>query len=152
MEDDREFDAMGAVAREGELGSGGYELDVNARQRLAVARIKMGEVEEGKVSSLLRCQTINNVKFGFIPRCTRISFYLMMSSSMLLFLQRLLMRISSGICSPMHVPFMNYLELMQGCVYLFIRHDIATPDHTASRQVVSTSLCRRLPVIGCWVI
>jgi general transcription factor 3C polypeptide 3 (transcription factor C subunit 4) len=55
VEDDREFDGNGAIQREGEPGSGGYELDVNARHRLAVARIKMGEIEEGKVSFIFHC-------------------------------------------------------------------------------------------------
>ena len=53
-EDDREYDMEGwpprASATEGAVvHSGGYELDPNARHRLAVARIKMGDVEEGKV-------------------------------------------------------------------------------------------------------
>lgn len=58
-EDDREFDlrveegagAMAAMTREreGDLVSGHFPLDVNARHRLAIARIKMGDIEEGKV-------------------------------------------------------------------------------------------------------
>lgn len=57
-EDDREFDIPtedGRVAhfgREGEIEPGMYPLDVNARHRLAIARIKMGEVDEGKVLML----------------------------------------------------------------------------------------------------
>jgi len=66
-EDDREFDLMkGAEAgvreagmaiethreREGDLRPGCYPLDVNARHRLAIARIKMGDIEEGKVGAL----------------------------------------------------------------------------------------------------
>jgi general transcription factor 3C polypeptide 3 (transcription factor C subunit 4) len=62
VEDDREFDGNGAVPREGELRGGGYELDVNTRQRLAVARIKMGEVEEGKVSFALHCSIIISIE------------------------------------------------------------------------------------------
>ena len=54
-EDDREFDVPvdqggAALVREGVLASGAYPLDINARHRLAVARIKMGDLEEGKVS------------------------------------------------------------------------------------------------------
>jgi hypothetical protein len=54
-EDDREYDRDDWPARSnfGEGGSvqaGNFELDPNARHRLAVARIKMGDVEEGKVS------------------------------------------------------------------------------------------------------
>lgn len=53
-EDDREYDQEGwpprPSASEGAVvHSGGYELDPNARHRLAVARIKMGDIEEGKV-------------------------------------------------------------------------------------------------------
>ncbi|KAF9011799.1 hypothetical protein BDQ17DRAFT_1420213 [Cyathus striatus] len=57
-EDDREFDAEGwppRISPTGTESSGGgiqagrYELDPNARHRLAVARIKMGDVEEGKL-------------------------------------------------------------------------------------------------------
>jgi general transcription factor 3C polypeptide 3 (transcription factor C subunit 4) len=48
-EDDREFDAEGTIGRDGEPSPGHYPLDVNARHRLAVARIKMGDTEEGKV-------------------------------------------------------------------------------------------------------
>jgi general transcription factor 3C polypeptide 3 (transcription factor C subunit 4) len=57
-EDDREYDlppesmdeaVQLAVSREGEPQPGLYALDVNARHRLAIARIKSGDVEEGKV-------------------------------------------------------------------------------------------------------
>jgi general transcription factor 3C polypeptide 3 (transcription factor C subunit 4) len=49
-EDDREYDPPGHFSRTGDIQPGGYDLDINARQRLGVARIKMGEFEEGKVS------------------------------------------------------------------------------------------------------
>ena len=49
-EDDREFDIVGsAVIRSGTVAPGMCELDVNARHRLAVSRIKLGDVEEGQV-------------------------------------------------------------------------------------------------------
>jgi general transcription factor 3C polypeptide 3 (transcription factor C subunit 4) len=64
-EDDREFDLIedaGAGAgemsmsvhreREGGVRPGWYPLDVNARHRLAIARVKMGDIEEGKVGAL----------------------------------------------------------------------------------------------------
>lgn len=53
-DDDREFDIPSdqPAAREGILAPGMYELDVNARHRLGVARIKIGDVEEGKVRFL----------------------------------------------------------------------------------------------------
>lgn len=57
-EDDREYDRDDWPTRSsfGEGGSvlaGNFELDPNARHRLAVARIKMGDVEEGKVSFII---------------------------------------------------------------------------------------------------
>jgi len=53
-EDDREYDQEGwpprpSVSEGAVVHSGGFELDPNARHRLAVARIKMGDIEEGKV-------------------------------------------------------------------------------------------------------
>lgn len=53
-EDDREYDQEGwpprsNVSEGAVVHPGGYELDPNARHRLAVARIKMGDIEEGKV-------------------------------------------------------------------------------------------------------
>lgn len=59
-EDDREYDLPEWTARTGnggedatEVTSGRYPLDINARHRLAVARIKVGEIEEGKVCGIL---------------------------------------------------------------------------------------------------
>ena len=55
-EDDREYDIPGwnrATAGEGgSIEPGYFNLDTNTRHRLAVARIKMGDTEEGKVWSL----------------------------------------------------------------------------------------------------
>lgn len=49
-EDDREFDVVGStVIRSGTVAPGMYELDINARHRLAVSRIKVGDIEEGQV-------------------------------------------------------------------------------------------------------
>ncbi|EPQ55553.1 TPR-like protein [Gloeophyllum trabeum ATCC 11539] len=54
-EDDREYDVDPVTmphydfVRDGEPRPGMYPLDVNARHRLAVARIKMGDLEEGKM-------------------------------------------------------------------------------------------------------
>ncbi|KAG6915765.1 hypothetical protein DXG01_009970 [Tephrocybe rancida] len=53
-EDDREYDLPETVPRlgvgdNGSVEPGRFPLDINARHRLAVARIKMGEVEEGKL-------------------------------------------------------------------------------------------------------
>ena len=61
IEDDREWDLPvgqnGESARvlgDGEIHPGMYELDINARHRLAIARIKLGDIAEGKVG-ILRC-------------------------------------------------------------------------------------------------
>ncbi|CDO69335.1 hypothetical protein BN946_scf184746.g16 [Trametes cinnabarina] len=51
-EDDREWDVPESGAQrgsDGEMQPGMYPLDVNARHRLAIARIKSGEIEEGKM-------------------------------------------------------------------------------------------------------
>ncbi len=53
-DDDREYDLPNVdIPRRagGTIDPGRYPLDVNARHRLAIARIKMGEVEESKVRS-----------------------------------------------------------------------------------------------------
>lgn len=53
-EDDREYDLpeweRPPITRDGEVEAGRFPMDVNGRHRLAVARIKLGEMEEGKVS------------------------------------------------------------------------------------------------------
>ncbi|KDQ49967.1 hypothetical protein JAAARDRAFT_42458 [Jaapia argillacea MUCL 33604] len=50
VEDDREYDVPEMEReREGDVSPGMYPLDVNARHRLAVARIKMGDFEEGRM-------------------------------------------------------------------------------------------------------
>lgn len=57
-EDDREFDIVGsAVIRSGTIAPGMHELDVNARHRLAVSRIKLGDVDEGQVQFLILIPT-----------------------------------------------------------------------------------------------
>ncbi|KAH8103816.1 TPR-like protein [Cristinia sonorae] len=49
-EDDREYDAAeGIRTGEGDIQPGMYALDVNARHRLAIARLKSGDITEGKM-------------------------------------------------------------------------------------------------------
>lgn len=61
-EDDREFDvAEGIRGADGDLEPGMYPLDVNARHRLAIARIKMGDIAEGKVTCTLHVQTVQGI-------------------------------------------------------------------------------------------
>lgn len=63
--DDREYDlpredrGSMSIERSGEVQPGHYPLDVNARHRLAIARIKLGEVEEGKVRV---CRVMGNLR------------------------------------------------------------------------------------------
>ncbi|KAF9821450.1 hypothetical protein IEO21_00696 [Rhodonia placenta] len=53
-EDDREYDvAEGVRSADVELQPGMYPLDINARHRLAVSRIKMGDFEEGKTHAAI---------------------------------------------------------------------------------------------------
>ncbi|KAJ7633881.1 TPR-like protein [Mycena polygramma] len=49
MEVVRAFAGQGHEDEDGDVEPGYFELNVNARHRLAIARIKMGELEEGKV-------------------------------------------------------------------------------------------------------
>ena len=37
------------MIRSGTVAPGMHEIDINARHRLAVSRIKMGDIEEGQV-------------------------------------------------------------------------------------------------------
>lgn len=54
-EDDREYDATeGLRTGDGDIQPGMYPLDVNARHRLAIARLRSGDVEEGKVCGMHR--------------------------------------------------------------------------------------------------
>lgn len=58
VEDDREYDIPGdedAPKRVGDVRSGGNEMDVNARHRLAIARIRMGDIDEGVVGLAFAC-------------------------------------------------------------------------------------------------
>ena len=49
-EDDSELDIIGsAVIRPGTAAPGMDELDIDAGDRLAISRIKMGDIEEGRV-------------------------------------------------------------------------------------------------------
>ncbi|KAG0701633.1 hypothetical protein DFH29DRAFT_806009 [Suillus ampliporus] len=63
--DDREYDLPRedrgnvTIERSGDVQPGHYPLDVNARHRLAIARIKLGEVEEGKMhASIVLAQDV----------------------------------------------------------------------------------------------
>jgi general transcription factor 3C polypeptide 3 (transcription factor C subunit 4) len=56
LEDDREYDTAEMAesrkpAPNAPVSGGGYALDVNARHRLGIARLNIGDVGEGKVHS-----------------------------------------------------------------------------------------------------
>lgn len=68
-EDDREYDrddwpARSSFGEGGSVRAGNFELDPNARHRLAVARIKMGDVEEGKVCCFISYSRSHVLTFG----------------------------------------------------------------------------------------
>lgn len=91
--DDREYDlpredrgGSVSIERSGDVQPGHYPLDVNARHRLAIARIKLGEVEEGKVCT---CHVIGNLRKGDnLCRCMLLLFLRKTFSITLLFLER----------------------------------------------------------------
>ncbi|KAJ3569113.1 hypothetical protein NP233_g5266 [Leucocoprinus birnbaumii] len=72
-EDDREYDLPEWAPRSNnggedatEVVSGQFALDVNARHRLAIARIKLGEFEEGKLhASVVLCQNVKSFSVLF---------------------------------------------------------------------------------------
>ena len=71
-EDDGEYDkdrrpGRSAVGEGGGIRAGGVELDANARHRLAVARIKIGEIEEGKVT--LALLVVGDANFRWLAPC-----------------------------------------------------------------------------------
>lgn len=110
--DDREYDIpredMGNVIieRSGDIQPGHYPLDVNARHRLAIARIKLGDVEEGKVRIYHTVKT-----YGWVTRsrrCMRLLFLLKMFSITLLFLERLPTHILSVRCMLMQGRYTRF--------------------------------------------
>lgn len=80
-EDDREYDLPETASRigvgeDGGVEPGRYPLDINARHRLAVARIKMGEIDEGKVRHSIRtCLTYPQCDIPFPLSCTQTLFF-----------------------------------------------------------------------------
>lgn len=72
LPDDREYDVEGASPprTEGGTAPGFYPISSNARHRLAMARLKLGDLEEGKVC-LQHIGFLRNAQLG---RPTRISF------------------------------------------------------------------------------
>jgi general transcription factor 3C polypeptide 3 (transcription factor C subunit 4) len=68
-EDDREYDldprawpsSITAPIRDGSVRPGFYPLDVNARHRLGIARLKMGDLEEGQVRPFRTDQRVSHL-------------------------------------------------------------------------------------------
>ena len=118
IEDDREFDVPDVdVERDGEVRPGYYPLDVNARHRLAIARIKMGDIEQGRVCQILLSSDLPNSWYANI-RCMRTLYYLMTSLTIPHYLWRLLMLISTWGCTRRPVLCMSSWEKMQQWVWL----------------------------------
>jgi len=59
--------ARSVIGEGGGIQAGRFELDANARHRLAVARIKMGEIEEGKVGWVLL--VVGDADFRWLAPC-----------------------------------------------------------------------------------
>lgn len=97
--DDREWDIPGPngeptrAVTAGEIQPGMHLLDINARQRLAIARIKLGDSQEGKVCLPWICSLTSRLMDN---RCTPTLFYPKTSLNMQPCSVKLLMRTSSG--------------------------------------------------------
>ena len=73
-EDDSELDIIGsAVIRSGTATPGMDELDINAGDRLAVSRIKMGDIEYRGRTRMASSFALKSVAYNR-TRCTRASF------------------------------------------------------------------------------
>lgn len=110
-DDDREYDMEGWPARpntgEGiQTLSGYYNLDTNARHRLAVARIKMGDTEEGKVCRFVVFAVISLLRLSCIP----MRFSLKTCWTIRFCLRKLLMHTLRRICLLKLSQFMNNSE------------------------------------------
>ena len=112
IEDDREFDVPDVEKeRDGEVRPGYYPLDVNARHRLAIARIKMGDIEQGKVGHIFL--SLNSPNSSCNIRYMRTLYYLMTSLTIHHYLWRLLMLISTWRCTRRPALCMNSWEKIQ---------------------------------------
>jgi general transcription factor 3C polypeptide 3 (transcription factor C subunit 4) len=110
-DDDREYDMEGWPSRpnigEGiQMASGFYNLDSNARHRLAVGRIKMGDTEEGKVYIFFAPAMIFLLCFSCMP----ILFSRKTCSTTQFCLRKLLMHILRRICLLKPNQFTNNSE------------------------------------------
>lgn len=115
-EDDREYDLPEWPERTGNAGedatevtSGRFPLDINARHRLAIARIKLGEIEEGKVTRrtlVIGRDLIKNGSVMPVLSCLKTS---KISPSYSLRLQT---RISKSSCGRKQNRYMNSSEVI----------------------------------------
>jgi hypothetical protein len=117
VEDDNEGGGSGSGRVIGGTGSGGannvskgrqlepgrYPLDVNARHRLAVARIKLGEIEEGKVCLFLSLRPYERQRLTilFLPFFFPVLYLLLWS---------------------WFVPIRSDLPALRVCIYAFSRY------------------------------
>jgi len=116
-EDDREFDLPEMPPRLGNAGeegvqAGRYPLDVNARHRLAVARIKRGDVEEGKVCYSFSIPSVSLLN-PMLPRYMQVWSFPKMSWIMHHCSLRSRMHISREKCTAMRSRYMRSLVQTQ---------------------------------------
>lgn len=104
--DDREYDLVGfsRAETEGEPGDstglrpGHFPLDVNARHRLAVARLKIGDINEGRVRASLSTFALCGLDLTIRPymvRCMQTLYWAMMQCFSQNYSLRLQMHIST---------------------------------------------------------
>ena len=121
-EDDREYDETDwrpGSGRERELAPGKYPLDVNARHRLAVARIKMGDIDEGVVCNLV---ALTRLCILIQDRPTPPLFWAKIWSTMPPYSWKSRMHTSIERCMPKLAPYMKCLAKILGYA---ARHTIA---------------------------
>lgn len=121
--DDREYDLpkWNARAANGgedatEVTSGRFPLDINARHRLAVARIKLGEMDEGKVCSdcsRSACTSSNRTRYSGMP----VSFYPRMLKTSPCYSPKLRTHTLRSNYGQKPSRSMSYLELIWRCAH-----------------------------------
>jgi hypothetical protein len=144
-EDDREFDVVGSVVgRSGTVAPGMYELDINARHRLAVSRIKIGDIEEGQVR-LFRSHPYPSLTHH--TRCMRAWFWRRIFGNMLHCFPRSRTHTTSRRCTRPLLRSTRSLVRIPPCVTFFSTSKIHSPipEQTSSIYVLErAAACRRM--------
>lgn len=108
LTDDREFDVEG-VTRDGYTPSQVHPLDVNLRQRLAVSRLRLGELIEAEVI-YLSPNGVKAILLTMLTRCTHQSFCPRTCASTTCFLLTWLIRTSNSECTTRPCVYISNLE------------------------------------------